>query len=153
MFFFLLLFWIILNGKITGEILLTGVIMAAFFAWFANRFLNYKMETEKKLWKNAGLLLEYLAFLIVEIVKANLTVLKILLTPGRKIHPVLVHFKAPLKKEFLKVILADSITLTPGTITVRLNEDGYTVHCLDESLAKGLDSSVFVKILKKMEDQ
>ena len=97
--------------------------------------------------------MKYIVVLLVEIIKANLIVLKILLTKGRKIHPVIVHFDSPLKKEFYQVVLADSITLTPGTITVRLNEDGYEVHCLDESLAKGLDSSIFVDILKKMEEQ
>lgn len=152
MFLFLLLFWIILNGKITVEILLIGLIIAAVFSVFANKFLNYKMSTEKKFWKNLILILEYIVVLLVEIVKANLVVLKILLTPGRKVHPVLVHFESPLKKEISKVVLADSITLTPGTITVRLNEEGYTVHCLDKSMADGLDKSVFVRILKKMEE-
>lgn len=153
MFLFLLLFWIILNGKITAEIVLIGLVIAAVFWAFANKFLDYKMSTEKKFWKNLMLIVEYIIVLLVEIVKANLVLLKILLTPGRKAHPILVHFDSPLKKEFLKVVLADSITLTPGTITVRLNENGYVVHCLDESLAEGLDTSVFVRLLKKMEEQ
>lgn len=153
MFLFLLLFWIILNGKITVEIMVIGLVIAAVFLMFANKCLGYKMSTEKKFWRNLVLIIEYLIVLIIEIVKANLVVLKMLLTPGRKTKPVLVHFESPLKKEFLKVVLADSITLTPGTITVQLNEDGYTVHCLDESLAEGMDTSVFVKLLKKMEEQ
>mgnify|MGYP003293873687 FL=1 len=60
-------------------------------------------------------------------------------------------FDTPLKSHFLQVILADSITLTPGTITVRLNEEKFEVHCLDESMAKGIDDSIFVKMLKKWE--
>ena len=88
-----------------------------------------------------------------EIVVANLAVLKIVLSPKIKVHPVLVKFPAPLKSHLLQVILADSITLTPGTITVRLYEEKFEVHCLDESLAHGLDSSVFVKMLKRWEAQ
>jgi len=153
MFVFLLLFWIILNGKITVEILCFGLAIATMFSIFANKFLNYNMTTEKKFWRNLGLIIKYIFILLVEIVKANLVVLKILFTKGRNTNPVIVHFDSPLEKEFFKVVLADSITLTPGTITVRLNENGYEVHCLDESLAKGLDSSIFVKILKKMEGQ
>ena len=153
MFIFLLLFWIILNGKITVEILVFGLLIATFFSLFANKILNYKLSTEKKFWRNLVLIIEYIIVLLIEIIKANLIVLKMLLTKGHKIHPVLVRFDAPLEKEFLKVVLADSITLTPGTITVRLNENGYEVHCLDESLAKGLNSSVFVEILKKMEEK
>jgi multicomponent Na+:H+ antiporter subunit E len=86
-------------------------------------------------------------------VLANLTVLKIVLSPKKKLHPVIVSFDAPLKKHILQVILADSITLTPGTITVRLYEEKFEVHCLDESMAKGLNNSVFVKMLKKWEDE
>ena len=61
-------------------------------------------------------------------------------------------FDAPLKSHLLQVILADSITLTPGTITVRLYEEKFEVHCLDESMAEGLNDSVFVKMLKKWEE-
>ena len=153
MFVFILLFWIILNGKVTVEILLIGLVVAALAMWFANKMLNYTISAEKKFWRNFGLALKYLAVLAIEIIKANVVVLKLLLSKGRKLHPVIVRFESPLKKELLKVILANSITLTPGTITVRMDEHGYEVHCLDEFLAKGLDSSDFVKILKKMEAQ
>ena len=120
---------------------------------FANRFMGYTITKEKRFFKKLPLAIEYIAILLTEIIKANLVVLKILFTPGRRIKPVLVHFPAPLKKEIYKVILADSITLTPGTITVRMNEDGYLVHCLDESLAEGLNDGVFVRFLKRMEEQ
>ena len=66
--------------------------------------------------------------------------------------PVIVHFNSPLKTEFAKYILATSITLTPGTIVVRLRDNEYQVHCYDKEMAKDLDSSVFVRMLKKMED-
>ena len=46
---------------------------------------------------------------------------------------------------------ANSITLTPGTITVSLTDNEYTVHCLDKELAEGISSSVFVKLLTKLE--
>ena len=47
---------------------------------------------------------------------------------------------------------ANSITLTPGTITVSLSDDEYVVHCLDKELAQGIDSSVFVELLKRIEN-
>ena len=50
-----------------------------------------------------------------------------------------------------RILLANSITLTPGTITVLLEEDEYVVHCLDKSLAEGINSSIFVSMLRKME--
>jgi len=49
------------------------------------------------------------------------------------------------------VLLANSITLTPGTITVTLEEDVYRIHCLDESFVDGLGGGRILKILEKME--
>ena len=95
----------------------------------------------------------YLLVLLKEIIGSNMTMLKIVLTPSRKFHPVIVSFPAPLKSHLLQVILADSITLTPGTITVRLYEEKFEVHCLDESMAAGLNDGVFVKLLKRWEEE
>mgnify|MGYP002513500138 CR=1 FL=1 len=50
-----------------------------------------------------------------------------------------------------RTALANAITLTPGTITVLLEDDVYTVHCLDESLAEGMNESVFVKMIEEIE--
>ena len=65
--------------------------------------------------------------------------------------PAIVHFKTNLRTTFARVLLANSITLTPGTITVSLEDDIYTVHCLDKELAKDIDSSIFVKLLERIE--
>jgi multicomponent Na+:H+ antiporter subunit E len=75
-----------------------------------------------------------------------------ILTRKERMEPVLVHVHAKLKTETARVILANSITLTPGTITVSLTEDNLLVHCLDKSLAEGMEDSVFVRLLQKMEE-
>ena len=89
--------------------------------------------------------------LLKEIVKANLTVTHMILTQKEVMEPVIVTFKTKLQTETAKVILANSITLTPGTITVSLEEDEFVVHCLDKSLAEGIESSCFVELLERME--
>ncbi|MCD8327405.1 MAG: Na+/H+ antiporter subunit E [Lachnospiraceae bacterium] len=88
-----------------------------------------------------------------EILKANVTLCGIILNLYQKPEPVLVTFHSSLKTDMARAVLANSITLTPGTITVNLEEDEFTVHCLDRSMAQGLDSSVFVKLLEKMEKE
>lgn len=65
----------------------------------------------------------------------------------------MVKFKTNLKTRPGRILLANSITLTPGTITVSLSDDEYVVHCLDKSLAQGIDSSIFVELLEKMEEK
>ena len=80
-----------------------------------------------------------------------MAVTRLILTRKEEIEPVIVHVHAKLKSETARVILANSITLTPGTITVSLTEDNLLVHCLDKSLSEGMDDSVFVRLLQKME--
>ena len=58
-----------------------------------------------------------------------------------------------LKSETAKVMLANSITLTPGTITVSLEDDTLLVHCLDKTLSEGMEDSEFVKMLEKLEGE
>ena len=152
MYLLLFAFWLILNGRITTEIVLMGLVFAAVVYAFDLKFMGLTWQKEKSFWKHFGWGIRYLLILIKEIVIANVTVLKIVLSPKSEIHPVIVSFDAPLKSHLLQVILADSITLTPGTITVRLYEEKFEVHCLDESLAAGLNDSIFVKMLKKWEE-
>ena len=60
-------------------------------------------------------------------------------------------FSVRLKKEWTRAMLANFITLTPGTITAFLEDDIYTVHCLDKELAEGIEDCAFVKILTELE--
>ena len=90
--------------------------------------------------------------LTVEIIKANMTVCKMILKPDFVPEPQLVKFDVDLKKNRHLVALANSITLTPGTITVELEENHFLVHALDASLVDGLDDGCFVQSLMKMEE-
>lgn len=148
--FFLL--WLIFNGRITLEIVLTGLVISIFLYVFCRKFLGYKAHKEKKLWRNAVLAVIYILDLIWEIIIANIHVIKLVLSPVIKINPCLTHFQASVKGTGKRVILANSITLTPGTITVDLGEQGYYVHVLDNQPDLDLANSSFVKLLSKMEE-
>lgn len=152
MYLLLFFFLMILNGRLTAEIVILGLIFAALVYAFVWKFMGLTWEREKSFWKHFLWGVQYIAILLKEIAVANLVVLKIVLSPKKKVHPVIVSFDAPLKNHILQAILADSITLTPGTITVRLYEEKFEVHCLDESMAEGINDSIFVKMLKKWEE-
>jgi len=152
MFLVFLALWIIFNGKFTLEIFLFGLGIAALAYAFICKFMDFSVQMEITFWKRAYLIARYVGILVVEIVKANLATMRLLFSEKNKIEPVLVHFKTPLKTRAAKVFLANSITLTPGTITVSLEEDEFQVHCLDKSLAEGLSDSVFVRELLKIEE-
>lgn len=94
---------------------------------------------------------QYVVVLIIEILKANGQVFYFITTPRYQVEPQIVHFTSNLKTEFARVVLANSITLTPGTITVGLEGQEFYVHCLDKELAEGMENSIFVELLEKME--
>ena len=151
MFLFLLLLWIIFNGRFTVEILIFGIIFSAAICLFASRFLDYSFKRELQLLKCFPDLLVYLLVLIAEIIRANFILLKMIFKGPEKLQPAICHFHIGLNSTITRTILADSITLTPGTITVSMHDDEFYVHCLDKTLADGITESSFVKRLEKME--
>ncbi len=151
MFLLFLGFWILLNGRFTWEILLFGLAVAVAVYWFICRFMDYSLKKDFLLYKNTGLFLVFLGILVREIAKANMGVLRLILSPKYVPEPALIYFKTDLKSGICKVLLANSITLTPGTITVSVEGDEFCVHCLDKGMAEGMENSDFVRILRRME--
>lgn len=143
--------WVVFNGSLTLEIALFGIAVAGAVFFFVCRFMDYSLKQELRLYRLLPAFVQYLYYLMKEIILANLTVTRLILTRKEEMEPVLVHVRADLRSETARVILANSITLTPGTITVSLTEDKLLVHCLDKSLSEGMDDSVFVRLLQKME--
>jgi multicomponent Na+:H+ antiporter subunit E len=151
MYLLYFMLWVIFNGNITLEICLFGVVIAAVVFAFTCKFMDYSIEKEKKLLKNSFRILCYVVVLVKEIVKANFAVLHMILSEREELEPVLVDFQADMKTSMGQALLANAITLTPGTITVSLENTEYVVHCLDESLAEGMDTSVFVEMLSDLD--
>lgn len=152
MFFVIFALWIIFNGKITVQIGVVGLILSAALYAFCRKYLGYGGPKKKNFIKRLGYLMEYIVVLIVEIIKANLTVLKMTVSKELDFEPQLFYFRTDLKETSSRVMLANSITLTPGTITVTLEDDLYCIHCLDKSMAEGMEESSFVQILRKIEE-
>ena len=95
--------------------------------------------------------LKYVVVLVKEIMKANFSVIHMILSEREELEPALVSFRSDMKSPTGRAFLANAITLTPGTITVTLEDSEYLVHCLDKSLAVGMDDSVFVEMLSELE--
>lgn len=151
MYLLYFLLWIIFNGNFTLEICLFGMVIAAAMFAFTCKFMDYSIEKEKQNFRRLGKFFHYIVVLVIEIVKANLAVMQMILSEKEELEPVLVKFHADLKTPAGRAFLANAITLTPGTITVLLENADYVVHCLDESLAEGMDDSEFVRLLTEME--
>ena len=151
MYFLYFILWLIFNGAVTPEICVFGFLISAVIFAFTCKFMDYSIQKEMFVLKKSWKFLCYAAVLVLEIVKANFSVIHMILSEKEEPEPALVSFQSDMKTNVGRALLANAITLTPGTITVTLEENEYTVHCLDESLAEGMDSSAFVKRISELE--
>jgi multicomponent Na+:H+ antiporter subunit E len=141
--------WIIFNGRLTLEIVIFGAVISAFIYAFAVKVMDYSPASDLRVFRNLPVFLHYCINLIVEIVKASFSVMKVALDPHARPEPVVVEFRSGLEEDFMNVILANSITLTPGTITIFQEKDHFVVHALKEEYAEGIESSSFVTLLRR----
>ena len=146
MYLVFLLIWIIFNEKFNVEILLFGLVISAAVFAFICRFMDYSLQKELRFYTKAGGMLCYVFVLVKEIIVANL-----ILSEREEIEPALVEFSTDMETPAGRAFYANAITLTPGTITVSVENDRYTVHCLDESMAEGLTDSGLEQRLHKLE--
>jgi len=151
MFLIFFLIWVIFNGQLTLEIAAFGVVIAGLMYLFICKFMNYNPQMDLILCKKFFLIIQYVFVLVKEIIKANFAVIRMIMSSRYEIEPAVVKFKTTLKSPSARIMLANSITLTPGTITVSLEGDEYVVHCLDKELAEGINSSLFVTLLERLE--
>jgi len=147
--FFLL--WVVFNGRITLEIAIFGVAFAAALYAFICAFMGYHPRKDWRLLKKVGGFLVYVGRLVWDVCLANAAVLKFILSPKYEVEPKLVTFRTNLKSDAMRALLANSITLTPGTITASVEEDRFTVHCLDAEMAEGMKDSEMEKMLLNLE--
>ena len=151
MYILFFLCWIIFNGQLTVEIGIIGIFVAALLYAFICKFMGWSFYKDIHMMQYAIFMVGYLFVLIWEIIKANFDTMKMIFTSKYEREPVLVTFRTKIKSPVLRVLLANSITLTPGTITVSLEDDTYVFNALDKDFAEGNEDSVFVQMLEKAE--
>lgn len=149
MFILLYISWLIFNGKFTLEIAILGLFITALVYAFVIKFLNWSLKKDIIVLKFVWFAISYFGLLIVEIIKATLATIGMTFSAKEEICPVVVEFDTDIKNVVFRVLLANSITMTPGTITESLVDGHYVVHALDESFAVDIDKSVFVERLLK----
>lgn len=151
MFTFLFALWLILNGRITLEICLFGLVIAGAVYAFCMKALGYSPQHEKIYLRRAWLYLVFVVRLVWEVLKANFDVMRIILTPRPVYHAAIVRIHVPLKRQFSRVLLSNSITLTPGTVTVAEKDGDFLVLCLEKDGGLAIPDWSMTKLLKRME--
>lgn len=147
---FLFLLWLIFNGRVTLEICLFGIVVTGLVYAFCVAVLGYHPRNERRV-RRLGWYLQYGATLVWEIVKANVQTMKVILSPKAAYRPAVVRLQVPLEEASSRVLLSNSITLTPGTVTIRQHEEEFLVLCLDKDGGEAIPDWNLVRILKKLE--
>lgn len=140
-------FYLLLSGSLAGYELFTGAISAAVVAVALWRVSLTGPLSLMRAATQFGRLLVYSPYLVWEIAKANLQIAYVVLHPELPIDPELVEFDAAVWAPLPVTTLANSITLTPGTLTVNVERRHFTVHALtgasrESLLAGGLERGV-----------
>ena len=146
-------FWMIMVSQISLIYLLLGAVFSALIVFFFNEHLLNKFARFPIIIKNLVRLVVYIARLIYEIIIANIQVAKIVLSVNMNLSPTFIRFKGKLQKDASKAILGNSITLTPGTLTVEIEDDEFIVHGLTKEHAENLLDWYMVDYLTEMEGE
>lgn len=133
----LFLFWLLLSGHYTPFLLAAGFASSVAVVWFSDRFMSV-VDPEGHPIHLSLSALAYWPWLLGEIAKSAWDVTKRILHPKLPISPTLVRLEAGQRTEPGRVTYANSITLTPGTITLELEGSALLVHALTREAAESL---------------
>lgn len=150
-FVMLMAFWLLISASVHWEHMLVGVIFSVILTIFwSNLTISAENVTNFKI-KQVYLLIIYFIKLVIEIVIANINVAMIVLNPRLPISPGIVIMRCDLERSLLRVLYVNSITLTPGTITVELEDNLLIVHALTEDVAHDVEDWALNRRLMEME--
>ena len=143
-------FWLLLSGHYTVLMLFFMVISVALVVWLSVRMRAAKYQINPVL--QSLRIVSYLGWLVVEIVKASIDV-AMRVWGLKPIKPAIRRFPAPQKTDLGKTIYANSVTLTPGTLTLGLDEETneLIIHSIHEELFEDLDGGAMGQKVSRME--
>lgn len=139
-FFILFGFWIILSGHFDLFHLSLGIISCALVSLLSGDLLFSEKTIRKTHLLQILRFLRYLPWLLYQVVLANLHVAFLVLHPKmmNRIDPHIIRFQTKLKSDLPLTTFANSITLTPGTITLLIHDGHFYVHAIDQKVAEDL---------------
>jgi len=147
----LFLFWVAVSGSLQWPQLVVGLAAAAFVTYFNRDLLITIQDRPPVSFKTIVWLVGYFFKLLLDIVKANFQVAWLVLHPKMPIEPNMVELEVDIDRIASRVLLANSITLTPGTLTVLSDEKKYLVHALTINSGEALKQWPIIERLKQME--
>lgn len=151
-FALLLAFWCMLTPEITLSSVLIGAFVSAFTVVFFRDILFARDELPAYRMRTWPVYLWLLIQLLYEVVKANIDVAMTVLNPRLPIQPQFVRVPVHGESEFNRVVHSTCITLTPGTISVEVEDDFILVHALTDKAAAGVVDMFARRALLRVEE-
>ena len=148
----LFLFWVAVSGTLKWPQLVVGLAAAIFITYFNRNLLITAEDRPPVCFRTITWLVGYFFRLVFDIIKANFQVAWLVLHPKMPIEPNMVSLEINIDRVASRVLLANSITLTPGTLTVLADEKKFLVHALTFKSGDGLKSWPLIDRLKQMEE-
>ena len=145
-------FWLILSPNHTSQAVVSGLALSGFVAYYSRDIWFSPEEMPLYTLKHFRNMVRFFGILLVEIVKANIDVAKIVLNPTMPINPQFVIVPMMLKNDVNKVIYGNSVTLTPGTLTVEIKNDYFVIHALTNEAAYAMKGSFIEKWILRQEE-
>lgn len=134
----LMLAWLLWSGLFKPLLLGLGVFSSVMVVYLAHRMRLF--ETQAFDLRYLIRLLPYWAWLSKEILKSSLEVTRVVLSPKLPISPTVAEFDSSCEEPMDQAVLGNSITLTPGTLTIQITDGHFVVHALTESGARDVVS-------------
>lgn len=129
--------WLLLSGLYTPLLLILGAVSSVFVAWIAAR-MGLLAPEPGSVWLRPLRCLAYMPWLAWQVAKANVDVALRILVPSKGISPRVLRVPSTQASDLARTLYANSITLTPGTISIDVGKDKITVHALSREGAEDL---------------
>jgi multicomponent Na+:H+ antiporter subunit E len=127
LFVVLFIFWLLLNNSLAPDVLIVGIVAAALIALFfqnARSILSDFNMTPR----GFGAAVIFILYFLQELIKSNIRLAAIVLSPSLPVNPGIVKVRTKLKSPVARALLANAITMTPGTLTVELRDEWLYIH-------------------------
>lgn len=145
-------FWILLSGEFTFILITSGIVASLIAAYLSHDIFIGKADIKSETGR-VFRFFRYLPWLLWQIILCNLEIAYLVLNPKPLVDPQIVRFKTDLKTDLGIVTLANSITLTPGTVTVEANREEFVIHAIWQKSAEGIISGDMQRRVKEIEGE
>jgi multicomponent Na+:H+ antiporter subunit E len=136
----LFIIWLIANNTLALDSAIAGMVISAFIAM---AFAAFSRVYSVVRWSPTVIYyyLVYLSVFLIELVKANVSVMLLVFSPRINIRPAIVEIKTELKSPMGRLALANTITLTPGTLVVDIKDDSLFIHWINISTTDPIEAT------------